>query len=65
MAKDRSFSAKIASTHNAVQRRCPVCGEIQNNLKVVQTAKNVEKNSWRFIEKSIAICKCNDKEVFG
>ncbi len=65
MAKDRSFAAKVAKSQHSPDRRCPVCGEVQNTIKFVNTIKNDAKNSWRFVEKNVGLCKCTDKEIFG
>ncbi len=64
MAKDRSFAAKLAK--GAVEgNKCPVCGEVKNMIMVVNTDKKESKGSWRFKEKFVAVCKCNEKEVYA
>jgi len=65
MAKERSFQAKVAKAQMAPQRQCKVCKEAIVSYQVVQTVKNAEKNSWRFKEKYVGVCKCNEKQVLG
>ena len=64
MAKDRSFAAKVAKA-TIESNKCPVCGEIKNVIMVVSSDKNENKDSWRFKEKFVAVCKCNEKEVYA
>ena len=64
MPKDRSFAAKVAKgAHEG--RKCPTCGEVFNMVMVVFSEKNESKDSWRFREKHVAVCKCNEKEIYG
>jgi hypothetical protein len=65
MAKDRSFSAKVAKSQATPSRVCPVCKEAQNTLLLIQSAQNGDKASYRFKEKFVAVCKCNEKEILG
>lgn len=67
MAKDRSFAAKIAKgTKDALKaKQCPKCGEIPNIIKVVQSEKNAATTTWRFRERYLSVCKCNEKEVYA
>ena len=65
MAKDRSFAAKVAKSHHLTQKHCPVCGEELSSVKLIETQKNPDKEGWRFKEKYIKVCKCNEKEILG
>ena len=65
MAKDRSFQAKVAKSQLGPVHPCPVCKESIVTYHVVRTARNEDKNSWRFKEKFIGVCKCNEKEILG
>lgn len=63
MAKDQSFAAKLkkGDTH---QVKCPDCGNTYTILKVVSTEKS-ELDTYKFKENMVAVCKCNEKEVYG
>ena len=67
MAKDRSFAAKVAKgTKDALKsRQCPTCGEVLTVIKVVSSEPKNDLASWRFKEKYVPVCKCNEKEVYG
>ncbi len=67
MAKDRSFAAKVAkgAKDQLKSRRCPKCGEVMNMIKLVTSEEKKYMASWRFKEKFVAVCKCNEKEVYA
>jgi len=67
MAKDRSFAAKVAkgAKDHLKARQCPKCGEVMSVVKVVASEPKESKGSWRFREKFVNVCKCNEKEVYG
>ena len=64
MAKDRSFSSKVAKGAHETAK-CPKCGEIPNVVLVVASVKDESKNSWKFKDKIVQVCKCNENEVYG
>ncbi|MDW7681702.1 MAG: hypothetical protein SCK70_14145 [bacterium] len=64
MAKDRSFAAKLAKgTHEG--KKCPVCGDVVNMVMMISSEQRDKAKSWRFNEKFVAVCKCNEKEVYA
>lgn len=67
MAKDRSFAAKVAkgAKDHLKSKQCPKCGEVVNMIKLVTSEENKDMASWRFKEKFVAVCKCNEKEVYA
>lgn len=61
MAKKQSFSDKANKRKNA--KSCPVCGGDITHIKLM---KAVNKNgNWRFTNKPVGVCKCNEAEVYG
>jgi len=64
MGKDRSFAAKMAKGAVATNQ-CPKCGQIKNIVKVIESEVKTEKGTWRFKEKFVAVCSCNEKEVYA
>jgi hypothetical protein len=61
MAKKQSFADKANKRKHAVI--CPVCNSESTAVKLVQAEKRGE--NWRFVNKPVMVCKCNEKEVFG
>ena len=65
MAKDRSFASKVSKAQHETALHCATCGEETTALKVVQAVKSTKKDSHKFNEKFVRICKCNEKEYLG
>lgn len=66
MAKDQSFAAKVAkATAEAQGDHCVTCGELLSTVKLVTSEKSDVKNSWKFNQKFVQVCKCNHAEVYG
>ncbi|MBN2008417.1 hypothetical protein JW960_03610 [candidate division KSB1 bacterium] len=63
MAKDQSFAAKLARG-DVFHDKCSVCGETISMVKVVDTEDGA-KDSVRFKEGMVGVCKCNEKEVYA
>ncbi|MBN1999390.1 hypothetical protein JW935_17660 [candidate division KSB1 bacterium] len=61
MAKDRSFASKVAKSQHLSRKHCSTCGEEISVLHVVNMVKT-EKNSHRFKEALVSVCKCNEKD---
>ena len=64
MPKDRSFISKVQKAAGYTNK-CDVCGETITTVMVVSSVKNEEKSSWRFKENYVAVCKCNEQEVYA
>ncbi|OQX83001.1 hypothetical protein B6D60_11245 [candidate division KSB1 bacterium 4484_87] len=64
MGKERSFLSKVSKAAGHGQK-CPTCGEAISTVKVISSIKNDEKGSWRFKENFVAVCKCNEQEVYA
>ena len=63
--KDRSFASKVAKgAQDKAGEHCPECGELFNIVHVVSSEKS-EIGTWRFKEKIVGVCKCNQKEVYA
>ena len=65
MPKDRSFAAKVAKSQHLTQKHCQICGQELTSVKVIEAQKNPLKGSWRFKDKQLSVCKCNEKEIMG
>lgn len=66
MAKEQSFADKVAKASAAPQgNHCPSCGELLNAVKLVVSEKSQTRDSWKFNERLVMVCKCNQTEVYG
>ena len=66
MAKDRSFASKVSKAHGDTgANHCPKCGEIVTPVRLVTSEKKQSSGAWRFSERLVKVCKCNEKEVYG
>ncbi len=66
MSKDKSFAAKVAkAAAGKGGNHCPKCGEVLNPVQLVVSEKSDIKNSWKFNQRFVSVCKCNEAEVYG
>ena len=65
MPKKGGFAAKVMKASQKKAGECPVCGEVKSYIKQVRSEFDPVKNSYRFREKVIAVCKCNSNEVYS
>ena len=66
MAKriSKGFGDKTSKALKDFKKHCPVCGEPIEFIKRIITITNPEKNSIRFQEKMVGVCKCNRSEIY-
>ena len=65
MAKDRSFASKVAKAHADVGKHCPKCGNVIAPHKFVTSERSKSTGAWKFAERVVGVCKCNEREVLG
>lgn len=66
MAKDQSFAAKVAKGAASAQGHdCPTCGEKLEIVQLVVSEKVENKEVWKFNQRFVPVCKCNQAEVYG
>ncbi len=66
MAKATSFQAKIAKgSSQRSAKMCPKCGEALQAVKFVTSERSEVKSSWKFNQRFIEVCKCNEQEVYS
>ena len=65
MAKQQSFADKVTKAAAMKGAKCSVCGTIYQPLLVVSSERSTAKNSWKFNEKRVMVCKCNEKQVYN
>ncbi|MDD5764757.1 MAG: hypothetical protein PHW79_00705 [Candidatus Marinimicrobia bacterium] len=66
MAKrvSKGFGDKNAKALKDSKKHCAVCGEPIELVKRIMTVTDNEKNSVRFQEKMVGVCKCNRSEIY-
>lgn len=64
MAKKQDFMSKTLK-HDKHGNNCPVCNTPISFLKLVNTEKSDKTDSWRFNQKHVGVCKCNENEVYA
>lgn len=65
MAKQQSFADKVTKAGAMKGAKCAVCGAIYQPLLVVTSERSVAKKSWKFNERRVQICKCNEKQIYN
>jgi len=66
MAKSASFAAKVAKGAMARSVKvCPQCGQNISAVKLVTSEPSPAKKSWKFNQRFVEVCKCNEDEVYG
>ncbi len=61
MAKRQSFSDKASKKKHV--DTCPVCGGEITHIKLMKAESR--DGNWRFVNKPVGVCKCNEAEVYG
>ena len=61
--KEKSFLSKVRK--EKMVKKCPVCEKLITPILFVKSVQSEISGAWRFSERSIKLCKCNEKEVWG
>ncbi len=65
MTKSISFADKMAKKAKASTNTCPVCNGEYKRVKSVKYFQSDSSGSWKFSQKMVNLCKCNEKEVYS
>ena len=65
MAKQQTFADKAAKAAMMKGSKCPTCGEIYQPILMVTSEANQAKATWKFQERRVQVCKCNEKQVYA
>ncbi len=60
--KKRTFADKMRKEKTVTL--CPVCNSPIQNIFLVKSVKT-EAGFWRFKQRYVSVCKCNQKEIYG
>jgi len=61
--KEKSFLAKVRKEKMVM--KCPVCSKPFTPIIFIKSVQSEISGAWKFNERIIKLCKCNEKEVFG
>jgi hypothetical protein len=64
MAKQQTFSDKVAKAQSSGLRKCPVCDTPVTHVRVL-TPTPVAGGGYRMQAKMESVCKCNSAEILG
>jgi hypothetical protein len=63
MAKRQSFADKASKkVHTTV---CQVCDSQVEWVRLIDPTYSSGSKSWRFKDKQVGVCKCNEKEIYA
>jgi len=65
MAKQQSFADKASKAGTMRGSKCPVCGTIYQPILMVSSERSATSNNWKFNERRVQVCKCNEKEIYS
>ena len=65
MAKQQSFQDKATKAAQMKGAKCPVCGTIFQPVLMVSSERSRAGANWKFNERRIQVCKCNEKQVYA
>jgi hypothetical protein len=64
MAKQQTFADKAMKSAAIRGSKCEVCGNIRQPLLVVASERGPSGKGWKFNERRVQVCKCNEKQIY-
>lgn len=65
MAKQQSFADKATKAAAIKGAKCPVCGAIFQPILMISSERSKVGTSWKFNERHVSLCKCNEKQIYS
>ena len=65
MAKAKSFADKVSKSTQDFTTHCSQCGESISMVKLINSEKSEKTGAWRFNQKFVGVCKCNENNLTG
>ena len=65
MGKSKSFADKMQKGGQDATTHCQQCGESITTVKLITSELSEDTGAWRFRQKFVGVCKCNEKEIYG
>ena len=63
MAKVQSFADKMNKATQDHTTHCPKCGESYQTIQYITSEKSEKTDAWKFNQKFVGLCKCNEGEL--
>jgi hypothetical protein len=63
MGKQRTFADKLKKEKIVIH--CKKCGGAIQSIFHVKSEWSESTSSWKFRQKMVKVCKCNQKEIYG
>jgi len=61
--KQRTFADKVQAKTHVVT--CAKCNTPIQPVFLVRTVKSEQSGAWKFKQRRVQVCKCNQKEVYS
>lgn len=65
MGKVKSFADKVNRANMDFSKHCPKCGESLQSVMFVSSEKSEKTDAWRFNQRFVGVCKCNEHDLVG
>jgi len=65
MAKQQTFADKALKATMVKGVKCDVCGAVYQPILFVASERSKGTGSWKFSERRIQVCKCNEKRIYS
>jgi formate dehydrogenase maturation protein FdhE len=63
MGHAKTFADKMAKSVVDYSKHCPVCGESLRPVQYVVSEKSETTGAWRFNQRFVGVCKCNEHDI--
>jgi hypothetical protein len=65
MAKAQSFAEKASKAAMVKGSKCPICGTVRQPILLVSSERSASSKAWKFSERHVQVCKCNEKDIYS
>jgi hypothetical protein len=65
MAKVQTFADKASKAAAQKGAKCPVCGTVFQPILYVTSERSKTGSDWKFNERRVQVCKCNEKQIYA
>jgi len=65
MAKQQTFADKATKAAAQKGSKCPTCGAIYQPILMVSSERSKVGPSYKFNERRVQVCKCNEKQIYS
>jgi len=63
--RSMTFEEKAARAKRSKFEKCIKCGGDMVPVKIVRAFKGTGSNSYKFEERVVKVCQCNEKEIYS